>query len=84
MKHYVIAKFPDKESEIHPAESKLDAEIVVGNICKSIADTLSPTHLRITQKENVATVRWNGKLMVELTIAPEDEVEIIDLSKESD
>lgn len=84
MKYYVIAKFPDKESEIHPAEDKLAAETLVGNICKSIADTLSPTHLTIVPKGNETTIRWDGKLMVKLTVEPENAVEIIDLSKESD
>lgn len=84
MKYYVIAKFPDKENEIYLSEDRQSAEVLVGNICKSIADILSPQHLTIVQKDNTTTIRWDGKVMVSISISPENEIEVTDLSTESE
>lgn len=73
---YVVANKPGEEPSIVKVDNYLEAEKVVKTISDQLKVVLNTEHLVVTKKENTTTVKWDGNVMVALSIYEDDEIDL--------
>lgn len=73
---YVVANKPGEEPSIVKVDDLLEAQKVVKTIVDQLKVVLNEHHLVITTKEETTTVKWDGNVMVVLSIYEDDEIDL--------
>lgn len=73
---YVVANKPNEEPSIVKVDDLLEAQKIVKTISDQLKVVLNEEHLIITKKENTTTVKWDGNVMVVLSIYEDDEIDL--------
>lgn len=73
---YVVANKPGEEPSIVNVDNHLEAEKLVKTISDQLKVVLNEEHLVVTKKENTTTVKWDGNVMVVLSIYEDDEIDL--------
>ena len=73
---YVVANKPGEEPSIVKVDNLLEAQKLVKTITGELKTVLNERHLVITKKEETTTVKWDGNIMVVLSIYEDDEIDL--------